>query len=79
MHTLNTHRELKGERLYYIKDGKVQDELNINVLNGTQLKMKSTTFIDQKVDREGRIIMARCRDVYPKLKNLKMFLSSVIW
>lgn len=39
--------ELKGERLYFIKDGKVQDELNINVLTGTQLNDEVDKFIDQ--------------------------------
>lgn len=39
--------ELKGERLYLIKDGKVQDELNINVLTGTQLNDEVEKFIDQ--------------------------------
>lgn len=39
--------ELKGERLYFIKDGEVQDELNINVLTGTQLNDEVENFIDQ--------------------------------
>lgn len=39
--------ELKGERLYFIKDGEVQDELNINILTGTQLNDEVEKFIDQ--------------------------------
>lgn len=43
----NYTSELKGERLYSIKNGKVQDELNINVLTGTQLNDEVENFIDQ--------------------------------